>query len=116
MVCGTQLSNYAMEIIQMTLESAWIYEIHYIQLKCVSIYRKEVKIIAITYFLATLPFLATKIAITLTSNRIDLKLVALDSHSNSASFGIFEVYFKQNNKNIIFTTIFDTFYSEIAVK
>ena len=27
-----------------------------------------------------------------------------------------EVYFKQNNKNIIFTTIFATFYFEIAVK
>ena len=52
------------EIIQMTLESAWIYEIHHFQLKCVSIYRKEVKIIEITYFLATLPILATKIAIT----------------------------------------------------
>ena len=24
-VCGTQLGNYAVEIIQMTLESAWIY-------------------------------------------------------------------------------------------
>ena len=34
----------------MTLESAWIYEIHHFQLKCVSIYRKEVKIIAITYW------------------------------------------------------------------
>ena len=63
-VCGTQLGNYAVEIIQMTLESAWIYEIHHFQLKFVSIYRKEVKIIAITYFLATLPILATKIAIT----------------------------------------------------
>ena len=29
-----------------------------------TIYRKEVKIIVITYFLATLPILATKIAIT----------------------------------------------------
>ena len=48
----------------MTLESAWIYEIHHFQLKVVSIYRKEVKIIALTYFLATLPILATKIAIT----------------------------------------------------
>ena len=47
----------------MTLESAWIYEIHQFQLKVVSIYRKEVKIIALTYFLATLPILATKIAI-----------------------------------------------------
>ena len=47
----------------MTLESAWIYEIHHFQLKFVSIYRKEVKIIALTYFLATLPILATKIAI-----------------------------------------------------
>ena len=93
----------------MTLESAWIYEIHHFQLKFVSIYRKEVKIIALTYFLATLPILATKIAIT-------RYLVALDSHYNSASFGVFEVYFKQNNKNIIFTTIFATFYFEIAVK
>ena len=71
----------------MTLESTWIYEIHHFQLKFVSIYRKEVKIIAITYFLATLLILATKIAI-----------------------------FKQNNKNNIFTTIFATFYFEIAVK
>ena len=63
-VCGTQLGNYAVEIIQMTLESAWIYEIHHFQLKFESIYRKEVKIIAITYFLATLPILATKIAFT----------------------------------------------------
>ena len=29
---------------------------------------------------------------------------------------MFEVYFKQNNQNIIFTTIFATFYFEIAVK
>ena len=66
--CGglwyTAWQLYAVDIIQMTLESAWIYEIHHIQLKCVSIYRKEMKIIAITYFLATLPILATKIAIT----------------------------------------------------
>ena len=47
----------------MPLESAWIYEIHHYQLKFVSIYRKEVKIIAITYFMTTLPILATKIAI-----------------------------------------------------
>ena len=86
----------------MTLESAWIYEIHHFQLKFVSIYHKEVKIIALTYFLATLPILAIKIA--------------LDLHYNSASFGVFEVYFKQNNKNIIFTTIFATFYFEISVK
>ena len=77
----------------MTLESAWIYEIHHFQLKFVSIYRKEVKIIALTIFLATLPILGTKTAITL-----------------------FYVYFKQNNKNIIFTTIFAAFYFEIAVK
>ena len=69
----------------MTLESAWIYEIHHFQLKFVSIYRKEVKIIAHTYFLATnLPIYATKIAKKITrhlaSNRIDLGLVALDSH------------------------------------
>ena len=63
----------------MTLKSAWIYEIHHLQLKFVSIYRKEVKIIAITYFLATLPILATKIAIT-RYIVIDLGLVALDSH------------------------------------
>ena len=49
----------------MTLKSAWIYEIHHFQLKFVSIYRKEVKTIAITYFLETLPILATKIAILL---------------------------------------------------
>ena len=48
----------------MTLESALIYEIHPFQLKCMSIYRKEVKIIAITYVLATLSILTTKIAIT----------------------------------------------------
>ena len=47
---------------------------------------------------------------------IDLGLAALDSHYNSASFSVFEVYFKQNNKNIIFTTIFATLYFEIAVK
>ena len=63
-VCATQLGNYVVKIIQMTLESAWIYEIHYFQLKFVSIYSKEVKIIALTYFLATLPILDTKIAIT----------------------------------------------------
>ena len=56
--------NYVVEIIQMTLESAWIYEIHHFQWKFVSSYRKEVKIIALTYFLATLPILVTKIAIT----------------------------------------------------
>ena len=80
MVCGTPLGNYAVEIIQMTLESAWIYEMHHFQLKFMSIYRKEVKIIAITYFLATLPILATKIAITRYVISIDLGLVALDSH------------------------------------
>ena len=53
-----------LEIIQMALELAWIYKVHHFQLKFVSIYRKELKIIAITYFLATLPILATKIAIT----------------------------------------------------
>ena len=63
-VCGTQLGNYVVEIIQMILELVWIYEIHHFQLKFVSIYRKEVKMIAITYFLATLPILVTKIAIT----------------------------------------------------
>ena len=31
-------------------------------------------------------------------------------------FWCFEVYFKQNSNNIIFTTIFATFYFEIAVK
>ena len=45
----------------MTLESAWIYEIHHFPLKFVSIYCKKIKIMAITYFLATLPILATKI-------------------------------------------------------
>ena len=63
-VCGTQLGNYAVDTIQVTLESDWIYEIHHLQLKCVSIYHKEVKMIAITYFLATVPSVATKIAIT----------------------------------------------------
>ena len=101
----------------MTLESAWIYEINHFPLKFVSIYRKKVKIMAITYFLATLPILATKIAITrYLVIVVDLGLVALDLHYNSASFGVFEVDFKQNNKNFIFTTIFVTFYFEIAVK
>ena len=63
-VCATQVGNYVVEITQMTLELAWIYEIHHFQLKFVSIYHKEVKIIAHTYFLATLPILASKIAIT----------------------------------------------------
>ena len=61
---STQLDNYAVEKIQMTLESAWIYETHHFQLKFASIYRKEVKIIEITYFLATLPIMDTKVAIT----------------------------------------------------
>ena len=52
-----------------------------ISVKFVYIYCNEVKIIAITYYLATLAILATKIAITwLPGNRIDLGLVALDSH------------------------------------
>ena len=42
-VCGTQLGNYAVEIIQMNLESAWIYEIHHFPLKFVSIYRTKKK-------------------------------------------------------------------------
>ena len=47
---------------------------------CVN-YHNEFKIIAITYFLTTLAILDTKIAIIrVTCNRIDLKLVALDSH------------------------------------
>ena len=45
-------------------------------------------------------------------NHIDLNVVVLDSQENSASFGVFEIHFRQNNKNIIFTT----FYFEIAVK
>ena len=48
----------------MTLKSAWIYEIYHFQLKFVYIYRKELKIIAITYFLAPFPILTTKVAIT----------------------------------------------------
>ena len=75
-------------------------------------------IIAITYFLATLPILTTKITITryiVIVSEINLKLVALDSYLNSAYFDVFEVYFKQNNKNIIITTILATFYFEIAV-
>ena len=87
----------------MTLESAWIYEIHHFQFKFVSIYRKEVNVIALIYFLATLPILATKIAITRYLRY-------------SASFDVFEVYLKQNNKKMIFTIIFATFYFEIAVK
>ena len=92
----------------MTLESAWIYEIDHFQLKFVSIYRKKMKIMAITYFLATLPIVATKIVIT--------RYLVIVLTWDSASFGVFEVYFKQNNKNIIFTTIFATFYFEIVVK
>ena len=34
----------------------------------------------------------------------------------SASFDVFEVYFKQNSKTVTFTTTFATFYFEIAVK
>ena len=82
-VCATKHGNYAVKITQMTLELVWIYEIHHFQLKFVSIYRKEVKIIALTYFLATLLILATKIAITrylVIVSTIDLGLVALDSH------------------------------------
>ena len=61
--------------------STWIYEIHYFQLKFVSNYRKEAKIIAITYLLATLPILDTKIAITrYLVIVITWGLVALDSH------------------------------------
>ena len=41
-----------------------MYEIHQFQLKFVYIYHNEVKIIAITYFLATLASLDTRIAIT----------------------------------------------------
>ena len=52
----------------------------------------------------------------LPSNRIDLELFALNSYSNFACCGVFEVYFKQTNKNIIITTVFATFYFEIAVK
>ena len=51
------------------------------------------KIMAITYFLATLSIVATKIAITRYMVIVS-GLVALDSHNNSASFGVFEVYFK----------------------
>ena len=51
----------------------------------------------------------------LPSNSIDLKLVALDLHQHSASFVVFKTYFKQKIKNIIFTTIFATFYFKIAV-
>ena len=45
-----------------------------------------------------------------------MKLVALDPHYKSAPFDEIEVYFQQNSKNIIFATIFATFYFEIAVK
>ena len=69
----------------MTLESAWIYEIHYFQLKFVSIYRKEVKIIAITYFLVTLPILPTKIAITRIHIKIPRLLVYLKSILNKVT-------------------------------
>ena len=82
MLCDTQLGNYAVKIINMTL-GAWIYEIHQFHLKSVIIIN-EVKIIAITYFLATLAILGTKIAIAryLVAKlpSIDLKLVALDLH------------------------------------
>ena len=37
-----QLGNYALEVIQMTLESAWIYEIHYFPLNlCPFIVKNE---------------------------------------------------------------------------
>ena len=55
-------------------------------------YRNEVKIIAITYFLANLAILDTKIAIT--------RYLVLET-----SFRVYEVWFKQNSRNIIFTTI-----------
>ena len=64
------------------------------------------KIIAITYFFATLAILDIKIAI---ARYLDLKLIALDSHQNFASIDVFEVYFTQNSKNFIFTTIFRYF-------
>ena len=60
-LCGIHLGNY-MQWKQ--FKWPWIYEIHQFQLKFVYIYRNEVKIIAITYFLATLAILDKKIAIT----------------------------------------------------
>ena len=110
-VCGTQLGNYAVKIIKMTLDiwntpssvkiclhlSQWGKNYcNYIFLGNFSVRNGQ------NY--------------SLLSNRIDLKLVALDSHSNYASFDVFEVYFKQNSENNIFTFIFATFYFEIAVK
>ena len=53
-VFGTHIGNYAVEIIQMTFESALLYEI------C--------------------PFFHENCSYVLTSNRINLGLVALDSH------------------------------------
>ena len=65
----------------MTLESAWINEIHHFQLKFVSIYRKEVKIIALTYFLANFAhFGHLNCNYALPGNRNNLALIALDSH------------------------------------
>ena len=43
-----------------------IYEIHQFQLKFVHIYRNEVKIIAITYFLATLVIFTLKLQLRVT--------------------------------------------------
>ena len=68
------------------------------------------KIFAIRYFLATLAMLNTKAAIT--HYLVFVSIIVL----NSASFGVFEVHCRQNNKNIIFTPNFATFYFEIAVK
>ena len=50
----------------MTLKSAWIYEIHHFQLKFVSIYRKEVKIIAIIILWQLCPFWPLKLQLRVT--------------------------------------------------
>ena len=61
--------------------------------------------------MTTLAVLNTNIAIM--RYIVLLKLVALDSYYFFASFGVFEVYFGQNNKNI-YTLIFGIYF-EIAV-
>ena len=58
-LCDTQLGNYAVNIIKMTLD-IWNTPI---SVK-MYVYRNEVKIIAITHFLATLAIVDTKFAIT----------------------------------------------------
>ena len=113
MVCGTQLGNYVVEIIQMILELVWIYDtITPFSVKiCVHLSQRGENDCNYIFLGNFAHFGHENCNYALPSNRSVLSVAALDS-----SFGVFEVYFKQNNKNIIFTTIFATFYFEIAVK